>query len=525
MYQISDPQMSISHYLYEQVIDKDNQLIKIRDIFPWEEVSEKYAEQFYSGKTGRNSKNIKVMIGLHLLKEWTNLSDEKLLQQAKTDLLFKAFLGLAPDDMAGLPKDSSLLTVFRKRIGKEGQEIINQEVNKVLKKLKLIKGRKVQSDTTAITFSIPHPTDTGVVLSLISSLGRSIQNAHPTDYIKRFVGGLIKKSKNVHRNWVLFGREKKAEATKEKTEKKVEEIKETKTTENKTTANNGVANNAKENKKLEKDDKTTKNDLDKKGTKKEIIKENSLKCLQILYDNAKDLFKKGQSAKKKVQKELRVMIGQTKVKGTLLKNKSYQAKKKVLDELNLNLKLAEMVIEQTKDKLAGNTSIPDRIINYYMPSLRAIARGKIGKMFEFGLKVFLNCEDGFITSMNKVEGNLNENKCVKVSLEAHKKEFGHYPRSYAYDRGLDDDKLMEEMEGKGVAMIAQSKTGRKENKHEHTRRGKKRLRERSSVEAKIGEGKRCHGWSKVKYRSEETAIMGIQNGVTVMNLKRLVKVI
>ena len=114
---------------------------------------------------------------------------------------------------------------------------------------------------------------------------------------------------------------------------------------------------------------------------------------------------------------------------------------------------------------------------------------------------------------------------TRISLEKHKEDFGCYPRSYTYDRGLDDEALMDEMEDRGTAMITQSKTGRKKNRHEHTQRGKKNIKERSAVEAKIGEGKRCHGWNRIKCRDVITAMMMIGSGATVMNLKRLVKVL
>jgi len=461
--------------------------MRIGDHFPWKEVEEQFAERFYDQGNGRASQKIRVMIGLYLLKSWTNLSDKKLVEHSKTDLLFKAFLGISPDDIESLPKDDSLMTKFRNRIGLEGQEIIDAETKKVFKKLKLIKGWKTQSDTSAITFNIPHPTDTGLLLSLVQSLGKAVQKAHPTQYIKRFVPRIMNKSKKLYKAWVLFGRGK---------------------------------------------------------------KEKAIECLEELDAHAKDLLKKAKAAQKKLRTELRRTIGKTKEKGILQKNKEYQKKKRELEELNKHIALSDEVLKQTGIKIENSKLPPcnckehkenkgkkrinhfcqkpkpikDRIINYYFPELRAIRRGKIGAMTEFGLKIFLNCEEGFITAIDDVGGNMNENKCVQKSLEAHKKEFEHYPRSYAYDRGLDDEKFMEKMEKKGCAMITNSKTGRKENKHENTRRGRKRLRERSAVEAKIGEGKRCHGWGGVKYKSYETAMMGILSGATIMNLKRLVKV-
>lgn len=213
MYNITDYQKSFSHYWYDEIIDKNNTLIKIRDIFPWREVCEEIAEKFYSSITGRRSNKIRVMVALYLLKPWTKLSDQKLVSQGRTDLLFKAFLGIEPDDIESIPDESSM-TRFRKRIGLEGQKIIDNQTRKVLRKAKVIKGRKIASDTTAITFTIPHPTDTGLVTSMINALGDAIRKAHPTTYINKFVSKLVNKSKRVFKQWILFERKGKDEAMK-----------------------------------------------------------------------------------------------------------------------------------------------------------------------------------------------------------------------------------------------------------------------------------------------------------------------
>lgn len=459
MYKLASSQMSFAHYLYDHVIEPDNKLMRIRAIFPFKDLAEQFAHEFYSTTTGRGCKAIEVMIGLHLLKSWTNgLSDEKLLAQAKTDLLFKAFLGLPPDDNSQLPSNASSLTHFRNRIGIKGQQAIDNAVLKVMKEAGLVKGRKVASDTTAITISIPYPTDTGLVMSMIKGLGNIVQKANPTGYLQRLVGKLTRGAEKAYKQWILFERKGKEEAQ---------------------------------------------------------------ACLQELYEEGKKLLVIAERVQKKARKDLRKTIGGTKEKGILAKDKEYQKKKKHLESLNQHIELSQKVLEQTKKKLDGETKISDRIINYFLPTLRAIKRGKVGSMCEFGLKIFLNYEGGLIVGLDKVEGNANENTCVRKSIETHEKNFGHLPQSYTYDRGCTSDALVEEMEAKGVAMITPSRTGKKERKHEKTQIGKKRLRERSAVEAKIGEGKRCHGWKDVKFRNDETILMGICNGATVMNLKKM----
>jgi IS5 family transposase len=108
-----------------------------------------------------------MMVGLVILKYIECLSDEKLISRCTQDQYYQAFIGRT-SFVNSKPCDRTLLSVFRKRIGKEGAEIILQ--NSIVingksaaeeVKKELITDSTVQENFTAF------PTDTKLTLDVI----------------------------------------------------------------------------------------------------------------------------------------------------------------------------------------------------------------------------------------------------------------------------------------------------------------------------------------------------------------------
>lgn len=100
--------------LYDMLIPKDDLLRQISDridfTFVYDELKDKYCPD-----NGRNAVNPVTLFKYLFLKVHTRLSDKDLVKHVRTDLSFKYFLGMVPEEM---PIDSSLLSVFRRqRIG------------------------------------------------------------------------------------------------------------------------------------------------------------------------------------------------------------------------------------------------------------------------------------------------------------------------------------------------------------------------------------------------------------------------
>ena len=104
--------MNLSPYqgLYEAIIPKGHLLRRMKENIDFSFVNPMLRKQ-YSERYGRPAKEPEMMFKLLFLKKLYDLSDERLISSAQTDMAYKYFLDLAPEDKM---VDSSLLTKFRK---------------------------------------------------------------------------------------------------------------------------------------------------------------------------------------------------------------------------------------------------------------------------------------------------------------------------------------------------------------------------------------------------------------------------
>ena len=132
--------------LYERIIPADNIWRKIMEIVDFNFVVEAIAEK-YSGDMGRPSECPIRMFKYMLLKDVNRLSDEDLVERSKYDMSFKYFLGYRPEDEV---ISSSLLTKFRKlRLTDEG--IMDKFVKKTVEiaiERGVLKSRNIIVDST-----------------------------------------------------------------------------------------------------------------------------------------------------------------------------------------------------------------------------------------------------------------------------------------------------------------------------------------------------------------------------------------
>ena len=114
-------QKSLFSGTFMEMLDTNDSLIVLANNYPWSKL-ENYLCQFYSG-IGRPPKPIRLMVGLLLLKQMENLSDENLILQYKRNPYYQYFCG-SSDYEPKEPCHPTELVKFRNRIGKEGFEYI-----------------------------------------------------------------------------------------------------------------------------------------------------------------------------------------------------------------------------------------------------------------------------------------------------------------------------------------------------------------------------------------------------------------
>lgn len=160
------PAQKQGHLLYQDLLkqlDPKVPLLLLAKRIPWE-VFEQEFTPLYS-HVGRPAKAIRLMVGLLLLKQIENLSDERVVEAWVQNPYYQAFCGMEyfQWDHPCSPTD---LVHFRKRIGESGVEKIFQVSVALHGKAGL--EREVVIDTTVQEKNITFPTDTKLRIKVMS---------------------------------------------------------------------------------------------------------------------------------------------------------------------------------------------------------------------------------------------------------------------------------------------------------------------------------------------------------------------
>ena len=149
------------------MLDSNDPLVALADTIKWELFDDSF-EKYYS-VDGRPAKPIRLMVGILLLKQIENLSDENAVLQWKRNPYYQYFCGMREYQPA-LPCDPTDLVYFRKRIGTEGVEQIFSM--SVALHGKAAEEKQVIIDTTVQEKNVTYPTDGKLAIKMTHHLHR-----------------------------------------------------------------------------------------------------------------------------------------------------------------------------------------------------------------------------------------------------------------------------------------------------------------------------------------------------------------
>ncbi len=152
-------------------LNPSHPLCLLAELVEWEELEEEFGA-FYSEGNSRPPKPIRLMTGLLMLQHMSGFSDEQTVRHWVENPYWQYFCGF--DILQWKPPiDPSLMSHFRKRIGKEGMEKILSEVIKIAIQSGFVCTKDLMQvivDTTVMEKNIAYPTDARLYFKMIEKL-------------------------------------------------------------------------------------------------------------------------------------------------------------------------------------------------------------------------------------------------------------------------------------------------------------------------------------------------------------------
>jgi IS5 family transposase len=198
-------------------------------------------------------------------------------------------------------------------------------------------------------------------------------------------------------------------------------------------------------------------------------------------------------------------------------------------QLYRKLLIASEVTRQQQEMYdADSRRIDDRIVNLSNPHVRPIVRGKAGKKTEFGAKISISDDNGFVDVDRISWDNYNEAGDLIMRAEQYKEERGCYPARICADSiymTLENKKFCAanniRLSGRPRKRQIQAEVQTAEQQELF----KSDLRKRSVIEGRIGTGKRKYGLDRILTKLVETSRTVITMAFFVMNAEKILRLL
>ena len=144
----------------DQMLDTRHPLYRLANAIDWEYFEKEFGS-YYTERTGRPGKPIRLLVGLHYLKNAYDESDESCVERFLENPYWQYFCGYEYFQHE-FPLEPTTLVKWRQRIGEAGIEKLFYQTLSTAQKLGMLKQshlNKVNVDTTVQEKAIEFPTD------------------------------------------------------------------------------------------------------------------------------------------------------------------------------------------------------------------------------------------------------------------------------------------------------------------------------------------------------------------------------
>ena len=147
-------------YLYDRIVPADHLLCKINQVVDFSFASQILADR-YNEEIGRPAEDPQFMLRLCLLQYLYGDSDRQVVENARLNLAYKYFLGLAVDAEV---TDYTTISHFRaQRVGEEKFRLVLEQIVKQCLDKGLVTGKRQIIDSTPVIANITPSSLTGLV--------------------------------------------------------------------------------------------------------------------------------------------------------------------------------------------------------------------------------------------------------------------------------------------------------------------------------------------------------------------------
>jgi len=126
---VSPSQLTLARFEtpFERMLNPKNRWVVLAGLIPWDEICKLYLKQVGTSSTGRPPISPRIVIGPVIIKHLCNLDDVETVNQISENIYMQYFLGYSSFTNEA-PYDPSLLTDFRKRLGMDQVNAINERI-------------------------------------------------------------------------------------------------------------------------------------------------------------------------------------------------------------------------------------------------------------------------------------------------------------------------------------------------------------------------------------------------------------
>lgn len=425
---VSPNQLSLDCFKtpFEQQLKKDNRWVVLAHLIPWDEVCNLYMKHVGISNTGRPPLSPRVVIGSIIIKHICNLDDRETVEQISENMYMQYFLGYSAFTPEA-PFDASLFVEFRKRLGVDSLNAINERIVALKTKMESSKATSVTNTDTDRDENSNGTTDENIT----THKGRVIFDAtacpqdiaYPTDL------DLLSTAR-------------------EKSEQLIDKL------------YDPVLHGK------------------KPRSYRLIARKRYLKTAQKRNKSRIE-------ARKAVGSQLRFLSRNLNSVNRLLD--SYSAIPLKPKDYKYLLVIQTVYQQQKKMYDSQVHTVEDRIVSIHQPHVRPIVRGKAQAKVEFGSKIHVSVIDG-ISFLDELSWDaFHEGNHMMEYVEKYKQRFGFYPRELLADKIYCTRENRAKLKGLGIRLIAKP-LGRPSAVQIHVRPGERNPIEGKFGQAKTGYG-------------------------------------